>query len=79
MILELPYFLSEYMPSVLTSGNYYGMLGDFSYYWIAESLSMQLQRLVELYAVSNQTGYISRAEVDGAPVLEDAFVRLKVQ
>jgi hypothetical protein len=37
---------------------------------------MQLQRLVELYAVSNQTGYIARAEIDGAPVLEEPFVRL---
>ncbi len=75
-ILGLPYFISEYMPSTFTTGLYVGLLGDFSFYWIAEALSMQLQRLVELYAVSNQTGYIARAEIDGAPVQEEAFVRL---
>src|ERR1700675_575725 len=60
-ILDLPFFVSEYMPATLTTGLYYGILGDFSFYWIAEALSMQLQRLVELYAVSNQTGYIPAA------------------
>jgi len=75
-ILELPFFVSEYMPSTFTTGLYVGVLGDFSFYWIVDALTMQLQRLVELYAVSNQTGYIARAEIDGAPVLEEPFVRL---
>jgi HK97 family phage major capsid protein len=75
-ILELPYVISEYVPSTFTTGLYVGMLGDFSFYWIVEALGMQLQRLVELYAATNQTGFIARAEVDGAPVLEEPFVRL---
>lgn len=75
-ILGLPYFISEYMPSTFTTGLYTGILGDFSFYWIVDALSMQLQRLVELYAATNQTGYIARAEVDGAPVLEEPFVRI---
>jgi len=75
-ILGLPYFISEYMPSTFTTGLYVGILGDFSFYWIVDALSMQLQRLVELYAATNQTGYIARAELDGAPVLEEPFVRL---
>lgn len=75
-ILGLPYFVSEYMPSTFTTGLYVGLLGDFSFYWIADALTMQLQRLVELYAATNQTGYIARAEIDGAPVLEEPFVRL---
>jgi HK97 family phage major capsid protein len=75
-ILGLPYFVSEYMPSTFTTGLYVGVLGDFSFYWIVDALSMQLQRLVELYAVTNQTGYIARAEIDGAPVLEEPFVRV---
>ncbi len=37
-----------------------------------------LQVLVELYAATNQNGYIARAEVDGMPVLEEAFARLKM-
>lgn len=76
LILGLPYDVSEYCPSTFTTGLYVGILGDFSFYWIVDALTMQLQRLVELYAVSNQTGYIARAELDGAPVLEEPFVRL---
>jgi HK97 family phage major capsid protein len=76
LILQLPYSVSEYAPSTFTTGLYVGILGDFSFYWIVDALTMQLQRLVELYAVSNQTGYIARAELDGAPVLEEPFVRL---
>lgn len=52
------------------------MIADFSYYWIADALSMQVQRLIELYAESNQVGYIGRLETDGMPVLEEAFVRV---
>ena len=38
---------------------------------------MELQRLAELYAETNQIGFIGRQEVDGMPVLEEAFARLK--
>ncbi len=37
-----------------------------SYYWIADALDMQVQRLVELYAATNQIGYLARLESDGA-------------
>ena len=43
---------------------------------IADSLDVQVQRLSELYAASNQTGFIFRAETDGAPVLAEAFSRV---
>lgn len=75
MLLDLPVILSEYVPSTFTTGLYVGCLGDFSFYWIADALSIQIQRLVELYAATNQTGFIARAEMDGMPVLEEAFVR----
>ena len=77
-VLELPYTLSEYAPNTMTAGLYVAILGDFKYYWIAEALDMQMQRLVELYAESNQTGFIGHMEVDGMPVLEEAFVRIKM-
>jgi HK97 family phage major capsid protein len=77
-ILEIPYTLSEYAPSTLAQGKYVAILGDFRYYWIADALDMQIQRLVELYARSNQTGFIGRLETDGMPVLEEAFVRLQM-
>jgi HK97 family phage major capsid protein len=75
-LLGLPVFLDEYAPSTLTAGLYAGILGDFSYYWIADALDMQVQRLVELYAEANQVGLIGRMESDGMPVLGEAFVRV---
>jgi len=76
-ILGRPVMESEYCPSTLTNGLYCGMLADWSFYWIVEALSMQMQRLGELYAETNQTGFIGRMELDGAPVMAEAFVRLK--
>lgn len=77
-LLGLPVFMSEYAPNTLTASQYVGILGDFRYYYIADALDMQVQRLVELYAESNQTGLIGRMESDGMPVLSEAFVRVKL-
>jgi HK97 family phage major capsid protein len=77
-ILGLPVFMSEYAPSTFSTGEYVGILGDFSHYWIADSLAMEMQRLVELYAATNQIGLIGRLESDGMPVLEEAFVRVEL-
>ncbi len=71
-----PLTISEYAPNTFTTGQYVGMYGDFSNYWIADSMSMELQRLVELYAETNQIGFIGRLETDGMPVLEEAFARV---
>lgn len=78
MLLGLPLMQSEYTPNTFTTGLYVGMLADFSYYWIADALDMQIQRLTELYAETNQTGYIGRLETDGMPVLGEAFARVKL-
>lgn len=77
-VLGLPAIMSEYAPNTFTTGLYVGILGDFSNYWIADALDMQIQRLDELYAATNQVGFITRAETDGMPVLEEAFVRVKL-
>lgn len=77
-LLGLPINMSEFAPNTMTSALYVGMLGDFSHYWIADALDMQIQRLTELYAETNQTGFIGRMESDGMPVLEEAFVRVKL-
>ena len=75
-ILDVPFLSSEYAPSTLTTGLYVGIIGDFSFYWIADALNMEIQVLTELYAATNQNGYILRKETDGMPVLEEAFVRV---
>lgn len=77
-LLNLPVNMSEYSPNTLTTGLYVGALGDFSNYWIADAIDMQVQRLGELYAETNQVGFIGRLETDGMPVLAEAFVRVKL-
>lgn len=77
-LLNFPVFMSEYAPNTFTTQLYVGILGDFSNYWIADSMAMEMQRLNELYAETNQVGMIGRLETDGMPVLEEAFVRVKL-
>jgi HK97 family phage major capsid protein len=78
MILGIGVINSEHVPSTFTTGQYVGILGDFSFYWIVDALDAAIQVLDQLYAETNQTGYIIRAESDGMPVLEEAFVRSKL-
>lgn len=78
MLEGIPLFTSEYAPNTFTTGLYVGILGDFSFYHTADALDFGIQRLNELYAETNQTGFIGRLESDGMPVLEEAFVRVKL-
>lgn len=77
-LLGIPTFMSQYAPNTFTTGQYVGILGDFSFYWYADALMFEIQRLEELYAETNQVGLIGRWESDGMPVLEEAFVRVKL-
>jgi HK97 family phage major capsid protein len=77
-LLSFPVQADEYIPNTFTTGQYVGILGDYSYYWIVDALDFVLQRLSELYAETNQTGLIGRAELDGQPVLAEAFARVKL-
>lgn len=77
-ILEVPYLMSEFAPSTFTTGLYVGIIGDFTFYYIADSLALEFQRLDELYAGNSQVGFIARLESDGMPVLEEAFARVKL-
>lgn len=77
-ICDRPYIQSEHAPNTYTTGQYVAILGDLRFYWIADALNMTVQRVVELYAATNTTGFFGRAEVDGMPVLEEAFARLKL-
>jgi len=75
-LLDFPYSVDEYSPAYAAgSGVNLALLGNFDYYWIVDSLDVRLQRLDELFALTNQVGFIVRAETDAQPVLEDAFVR----
>lgn len=75
-LLGRPVLMSEYAPSTFTTGLYVAIFGDFSFYWIADAEDISVQRLVELYARTNQIGFFIRAATDGMPVLAEAFARL---
>ena len=77
-LLSRPVYQSEYAPNTFTSAKYVGIFGDFSKVWIVDALDMTVQKLVELYAETNQTGYVARMEMDGMPVLGEAFARVKL-
>jgi HK97 family phage major capsid protein len=77
-LLGLPVIESAYAPSTKTSGSYIAVLGDFSYYWWAYVDGIEIKNLVELFALKNQLGFKGTAYADGAPVLAEAFSRVKV-
>jgi HK97 family phage major capsid protein len=78
-LLGAPVYSSEYAPNTFTTGLYVGMYCVPRHYWIAEvSSAFELQRLNEKYAETNQIAFIMRMWLDGAPVLEEAFVRVKL-
>lgn len=71
----IPVEESEWMPNTFAASNYIGILGDFSYYWVVQSKLMEMQRCDELAARQNLVEYHFRGKIDGAPALEEAFVR----
>jgi HK97 family phage major capsid protein len=77
-ILGKPYKLSDFCPSVCTAGSYVGMYGNFKYYWILDALSMTIKVVDQLYAETNEIGYIGRYEGDAQPVMGEAFSRIKL-
>lgn len=74
-ILGYPINLDEGCPSTFGGSGYMSILGDFRSYWIVDAYDMELQRLDELYAATNQVGFIYRGKVDAMPIKEEAFVR----
>lgn len=78
-LLGFPVNMSEYAPNTFTTGLYVGILGDFKNgYMIADADAISIQVLKELYAVTGQIGYLVDYFGDGAPVLAEAFARVKL-
>ena len=79
MLMNRPIYESEYAPSTFTTGLYVAIFGDLKAgYIVQDALDMEVQRLMELFALKNQVGILVRKETDGAPVLGEAFSRLKL-
>jgi HK97 family phage major capsid protein len=75
LLLGQPIIESEFAPNTFTAGKAVGLYGDFGRYWIADGMSMVVQRLVEKYAETGQIGFLfDKLCGDGMPILAEAFV-----
>ena len=77
-ILGRPIYTSSYMPAITGTaaqdkGKKVLLFGDFNYYWIADRTNRTLKRLNELYAVTDQVGFIGTQRVDGKLILPEAM------
>lgn len=77
-ILGRPIYTSGYMPAITGTASQDKnkkvlLFGDFSYYWIADRQNRTLKRLNELYAVTDQVGFIGTQRVDGKLILPEAM------
>ena len=77
-ILGHPIYTSAYMPAITGTAaqdknKKVLLFGDFSYYWIADRTNRTLKRLNELYAVTDQVGFIGTQRVDGKLILPEAM------
>ena len=75
-LMGIPVIQNDFITDKLEKGKYIGFLADLKNYWILDSFGMELQVLYELYSETNQVGFQAGYWGDGAPVLEEAFVRL---
>lgn len=75
-LMGIPVIQNDFITDKLEKGQYIGFLADLKNYWILDSFGMELQVLYELYSRTNQVGFQAGYWGDGAPVLEEAFVRL---
>jgi HK97 family phage major capsid protein len=78
MLLGHPVDESEYAPNTFTTGLYVAMFCNWKYYWIADLMALEVQRLNELLARNSKVGFIGRKYTDGQPVLAEAFSRGKL-
>lgn len=77
LLLGRPIIISDHCPTY-SAGNYVSVFGDFKYYQIVDALTIRIKLLLEKYSLTNQIAYIADLESDGMPVLENAFVRVKL-
>ena len=78
MLFNQKVLMSNYMP-LISSGNKVILYGDFSYYWLAEREGRTLERLNELYAVTDQVGFKMTERLDGRLILPEAVKCLQMK
>ena len=77
-ILGRPIYTSTYMPSP-AKGEKALCFGDYSYYWVADRSNRTFRRLNELYATTDQVGFLTTQRVDGKLILPETVKYLKMK
>lgn len=77
-ILGHDVYTSTYMPAIEgvaanDAGKKVLLFGDFDYYWIADRTNRTMKRLNELYAMTDQVGFVGTQRVDGKLILPEAM------
>ena len=77
-ILGHQVYTSTYMPAIEgvaanDAGKKVLLFGDFSYYWVADRTNRTMRRLNELYAMTDQVGFVGTQRVDGKLILPEAM------
>lgn len=78
MLLGRPVYTSTAVPTI-EAGAKVIAFGDFNYYWIADRQGRVFKKLSELYAVTDQTGFLATQRVDGKLILPEAIKVLKMK
>ena len=78
MLLGRPVYTSNCVPTI-ASGAKVIAFGDFSYYWIADRHGRVFKKLNELYAATDQTGFVATQRVDGKLILPEAIKVLQMK
>lgn len=77
-LLGRPVYTSSYVPTI-AAGAKTVAFGDFSYYWIADRQGRIFKKLSELYAATDQTGFVATQRVDGKLILPEAIKVLQMK
>lgn len=78
MLFNQRVLTSNYMP-LIGAGEKTILYGDYSYYWLAEREGRSMERLNELYAVTDQVGFKMTERLDGRLILPEAVKVLKMK
>ena len=76
-LLNRPLKTSAFMPEI-KGGNKVLAFGDYSYYWVADRQNRTFRRLNELYARTDQVGFLTTQRVDGKLILPESVQLLQM-
>ena len=76
-LLGRPVIHNRWCPNLEEPGEYFGILGDFSKYWVLWHRRMRMQTLREIMALQGMVVTMLDFQFDGQAIMSEAFVRGK--